>query len=88
MVVSNFRHYQCPNEDARLLQVVMVSSITGDGIDEMWKTMQKYVERMKVSVSLPPLIAPLSHLQHKHVTHLGYLVKTQCRPCDPIQEIM
>ena len=66
----------------------MVSSITGDGIDEMWKTMQKYVERMKVSVSLPPLIAPLSHLQHKHVTHLGYLVKTQCRPCDPIQEIM
>ena len=73
MVVSNFRHYQCPNEDARPLQVVMVSSITGDGIDEMWKTMQKYVERMKVSVSLPP---PLSHLQQKHVTHLCYLVKT------------
>ena len=35
----------------------MVSSITGDGIEEMWMTMQKHVERMKVSVSLPSLIA-------------------------------
>jgi len=25
----------------------MVSSITGNGIEEMWKTMQKYVHKMK-----------------------------------------
>ena len=44
----------------------MVSSITGDGIDEMWKTIQKYVEKMKVSVSLPPLVAS-TILRHRQV---------------------
>ena len=50
------------DEDACLLQVVMVSSITGDGIEEMWKTMQNYIERMKVSVLLSHSLAPLLHL--------------------------
>lgn len=34
----------------------MVSSIAGNGIEEMWKTMQKYVHKMKVNAYQNPHI--------------------------------